>query len=121
MQTCQNVSAASVQAKASLFVQGLLNTRVIQSERQVTSPVPPKREICVRLRISLCTAGVYLSTPSPESLPELTFLSYRASQQWGRSSGAMTCVTFISQVGCKGPLQWREIRAAPCLLVFKWA
>lgn len=100
--------------KTSLCVWDLLNTKVIRSEGRVTSPVPTSQsELFLQVSdfASLCVLQVFLSD----------FVSFRASQQWRCSPEVLTHVPFISLVGCKGPPQWREIRAAPCLLVFKWA
>lgn len=125
MQICQKAFMQQVHdGKASLFVWDLLkhkgnskwetrhiSTSSIKLFLQVSHfPLHPF-VYCRCLSLHVCEI---IST----NFVGADFVCCRASQQKRRSPEALTRVTFISLVGCKGPLQRREIRAAPCLLVF---
>lgn len=114
MQNCQKHFCSKCPKPRQVYLYGtFLNTKVIQSERHVASPVLPQRELCVRLRIPLCAAGVYFCTSACEIITRNfvrdDFVSCRASQQQRCSPEVLTHVAFISLVGYKGPLQWSPV------------
>lgn len=93
-----------------------LNTEVIESERRITSHILPLHALCS----FACCRCLSVLTCVHDRLQKLC-RDWRCVFVLRCSPEVPTRVAFISLVGCKGPLQRREIRADPHLLVFKWA